>query len=206
MHEMSPAIADFYSMSAEKEIKKSRLPGSKQMSWNELRASMLESLDEKVPPPAGEDVRMPLEMASLRLMIKAGADKRVQFTRKADSFTLVVPLSDQDADEAIATIDLARKTIAERLEAGKKVDKTVVAFLAATDLGRGGSGLSVTLNLGKLAESLNADHSTMPKPDGGQESMYERTAACIERQGIAVSKSDQFSKIVQRFLRKGDKP
>jgi hypothetical protein len=169
------------------------------MSWNEFRKSMLEMLDGKPAKPIGANVRLPLEMASLRLLSKAGADKQVQFTRKADSFTLVVPLSERDANEAIATVDLARKTVAERLDEGKKVDNNVIGFLAATRLDRDASGLSVTLDFGKAAAASNADHGTMPPAIDGILAC-ERTVAWIEQHGIPVNKTDQFTIVVKRFL------
>ena len=54
-----------------------------------------------------------------RLLKTADADKSVQFTRKANEFTLVLPLSPHDTDEAIATMNLAKTIVAERTEGRK---------------------------------------------------------------------------------------
>ena len=90
--------------------------------------------------------------------MKAGADKAVRFTRKANAFTLVLPLSPRDADEAVATMNLAKTIVAERLKAGKAVNKQVVRLLEATEVSRGeGAALSVTVHVERLMRVVNAD-------------------------------------------------
>jgi hypothetical protein len=205
MRERAPVIAEELAKIAEEDIKNAGKKGWTKMSWDDVRNAILESVGEKKPKPADEKAKgptlLPLEMASLRLMIKAGADKSVPFTRKADVFTLVLPLSPRDTDEAIATVELARQIVAKRQKAGKTVDKHIVGLLDATNVFRGEApGLSVTVQLGKLAKLVNADQATMPTPekDAGQE--HRTTIAFLEGQGIEVNKTDQFPIVLKRFL------
>lgn len=205
MREVAPVIADELAKTAEEDIKNAGKEGSTKMSWNDVRDSMLKSFGGNQPKPDDEKAKgptlLPLEMASLRLMIKAGADKSVPFTRKADAFTLVLPLSPRDTDEAIATVKLARQIVAERQAAGKTVDKHIVGLLNATEVFRGEApGLSVTIQLGKLAKLLNADQTTMPTPEKEARQAYRTTIAFLEGQGIEVNKTDQFPIVLKRFL------
>lgn len=158
MQDFVPVVADQLFQFAEREIKASATFGSKQLSWNDLRELIADSLAEKETKPIGELVRGPFEIESLRRLSKAGADKTVQFTRKANAFTLVLPLSPRDTDEAIATMNLAKKIVAERLKAGKSVDKHVVRLLEATELHHGEkSGLGVTIHVERLMRIVNAE-------------------------------------------------
>ena len=169
MQEMVPVIASELAKFAEREIERSSTAGSQKVSWNDLRELLSQSLEEKETTRTGENVQGPLEMASLRLMLKANADKSVQFTRKANDFTLVLPLSARDVEEAITTMNLATTIVAERLKAGKTVDKHVQQLLKATEVNRTGKdGLSVTVHIERVMRVVNADSTPIMATEGYQ--------------------------------------
>jgi hypothetical protein len=205
MRELMPLIADGLAQLGESQIQLAGKEGSKPTTWNDVRDSMLVSLGEKEAKPAEDEKKgeklLPLEKASLRLLIKAGADGSVRFTRKADAFTLVVPLSKRDCDEAVATVDLVREVVAERLKAGKQVEKDVTDVLDACEIQHlANTGLSVTVHVGKLAERKAREPISMPEPDADSKLLYRTTAASIQGRGIEINKTDLFPTIVKDFL------
>ncbi|MDY0169050.1 MAG: hypothetical protein RBS80_21085 [Thermoguttaceae bacterium] len=146
---------------------------------------------------------LPLDSTSLHRLIMAGVDKWVQFTRKGDSFTLLVPLSERDCVEALETIELVRKLTADRLAAGKDVEEELADVLEAVEVRHvEGSGLQVTFHGTKFWERTTRRRKSMPAPKADKEAVYRSTVAGIRERGIEVNGTDLFPTILRRFFEK----
>jgi hypothetical protein len=194
--------------SAEHEI---QLAGKKEkvkrVTWDDFRKAELKRMFEKEPPqvdPKKEEAVEqfgPLEMASLRLMLKAGAEKSVKLSRNRDVFTLVVPLSKTDCQEAIVTVDLIRDTVAERIKAGKSVGKGLPEALASFKLRYvEGAGLEVSADITKLTKAEKADVD--PQPDEKRQLGCKKTVAAVQERGIEINKTFSIKKLVAEYVGK----
>lgn len=164
-------------------------------------------LEDRFRIPSGDENQedglelLPLDSTSLHRLIMAGVDKWVQFTRKGDSFTLLVPLSERDCVEALATIELVRKLTADRLAAGKDVEEELVDVLEAMEVRHvEGSGLQVTFHGTKFWERTACRQDSMPAPVANKEAAYRSTVAAIRERGIDVNETDLFPTILRRFF------
>ena len=150
---------------------------------------------------------LPLDATSLRLLARAADDNLVQFTREADVFRLLVPLSKHDCMEAIQTVELARKVIAERLKAGKPVERELVDVLKAVELHHvEGSGLRVTVHGTAFWKLAARRQESMPKPTPDKEATYHGTVAEIRTRGIEVSETNLFPTVLRRFFETVERP
>lgn len=207
MGEITPKIAEYFAefaQDAQEKINRVRKDGSKPITWSDIRESIVASFDEPVEKPAKIETAQtkagPLDAESLQLLIAAGADGSAKFTRDANTFTLVVPLSRRDCDEAIATIDLLRETVAERQKTGKKVDDGAwVALDAIAARHVEGSGLCVTVDLGEVWQIAARESQPMPAPNPVMAHAYQTTVASIQARGIEVNDKDLFPMILEQF-------
>jgi hypothetical protein len=202
LRETSPVLAEWLAQFAESQIQAAGKPDAQKPTWNDMRESMLESLGEKPPKPAEEGKKgeklAPFEPASLRLLIKAGVDRSVPLSREGEVFTLVVPLSKRDCDEIVATVDLARQVVADRLKTGKKVEKGVAEFLEAVEVSHvAGSGLQVKVNVSKLLNLGGSDINALPDPE--KKLLYLTTAAAVQGRGVEVIKTNPLPELLKRY-------
>jgi hypothetical protein len=207
MRELAPQIAEGFAWAAEREIQLARKEGSKKASWDDVREDLARQLgkekslaDDKTK---GKNL-YPLDSASLRLLIRAGAERSVEFTRNADTFSLLVPLSTRDCDEAIATFDLAKEVADERLKSGKPAKKYLAELLEALKAIElrhiEGSGLRVTARVEMLSKLIARMQNSMPAPDADKKLIYRTTVAAIQGRGIAIDMEDKFPAILERFF------
>ncbi len=211
IREITPVIARGLVELAEQQRRVSGERESKPETWDDLREAILESLGEKDAKPAGDRAKnqgsLPLDSDSLRLMTQAVADGSVRFTRNADAFTLVIPLSRRDCDEAVATVKLARNVVEQRRKWGREVKQGLAEWLNVFEIrSQEGAGLSLTIGLGKLDEIASQVASPMPPEDPNRKWMYQATIAAIQKRGIAVNKSDLFPMVLKRHNRANNVP
>jgi hypothetical protein len=150
---------------------------------------------------------LPLDATSLRLLARTADDNLVQFTREADVFRLLVPLSEYDCREAVQTVELARKVIADRQKAGKPVERELVDILKVVELRHvEGSGLRVTVHGTAFWKLAARRQESMPKPHPDKKATYHSTVAEIRSRGIEVNETDLFPTILRRFFETVERP
>ncbi len=204
MREMVPAIAEGLAKLAEFENGRAAEAGQKKATWDEVRELIRASLEGKTVKPDEDKVNqvklLPLEAESLRLMSKAGEDRSVTFRREADALLLAVPLTARDCDEVVATVDMARKVIAERVKARKTVDRNAAAILDAVETRHvEGAGLGVTVHVGKLPEFRAGEQSFAIGANDDRKSLYRSTVESIRKRGVKVDEADLSRTILKRF-------
>lgn len=182
------------------------------MTWEAIRKSIVEKLNEadnpKEAPKAGSKAEPkkaeepgtigPLEDESIRLLKNAVADKSVKLRRAGSVFSLVVPLAKQDGAEVTATFDLAKATVAERIQAGKKVEQGVINLFNLVHVHYAdGSGLEVSVDLAKLAKIQKNDD---PKPDEKKAAGYKSTIEGLRAHGIDIKAKFSIKSLVDEYL------
>jgi hypothetical protein len=206
LKELAPSIAEFMAEFAEQQIRSAGKENVRRLTWDDVRKTLLEKLAEKDHPQAAskgqtqEEVG-PLETASLRLLIKAGAERSVKFTRSRQVFTLTVPLSKRDCHEVVATVDLVREVVADRIKAGKAVEPGLDRFLESFNV-RYVAGAGLEVSLIDLAKAANAGRVDVDPRPSKSETEYQTTRASIQGRGIAINKAFSINELVGEYLGK----
>lgn len=201
--EVTPLFAAELEQLAAKQIKLALK--AKPMTWEAVRRSLLDDLEgkDKPKPPVQKDGKatgdppLPLDAESLRLLGKAVADKSVKLGRLRDQFTMVVPLSKRDSQEAVATLEFLRKTVAERVKSGKLIDKDLPELLDSLKVRQVEGGLEATLDFTKYAKAETSAESQ--GPDGKKKAGYASTLAAIQAKGIPIAKAGAVEKLVKEY-------
>ncbi len=211
LRERVPQIAAELAKLAKEQIELAAKEDTRKLTWNDVREAMLESLGEREPKPdadkAGGPEMLPLDATSLRLLARAADDHLVQFTRKADVFRLLVPLSEHDCMQAIQTVELAREVIAERQKAGKPVQQELVDALKAVEVHHvENAGLRVTVQGTALWKLAACRQESMPKPNPDKKATYHSTVVEIRSRGIEVNETDLFPTVLRHFFETAERP
>ncbi|MGE3818957.1 MAG: hypothetical protein AB7I30_05940 [Isosphaeraceae bacterium] len=202
MREVVPDLAEFLASFAEDQIRQSGKENSVVETWDEIRASFLSRAERKPEKPASDEEnakskRSPLEQTSLRLLIKAGVDRTLPFSRSGDRFSITLPLSPRDCDEAVATIDLMREVLAEVKEETPD-EKGIAEFLRSLEASHlKGVGLRVTVPAEALSRLEAARFDVTPDP--ARKQVYRTTAASIQGRGITINRTDLLPDLLKRF-------
>ena len=209
LREVAPVLTKSIAENAAAVLQKTK-PGAERMTWEELRKELLQTIDEALTnnanwpagPPVGtpapvpakpkkmDDPRIlpPLDAETLRLMSSAVADKSLKLRRTGSVLTVVVPCSQRDTAEAIATFDLINRMLANRVRAGKNVADVFVNIRQAVQIRyRAGVGLECSADLNKLARFSKNTH--MPRPYETKNAVYPATIAAMRARGIEIQEN-----------------
>jgi hypothetical protein len=200
-----PSMAEQWAEWARDYRQRAEKEPEKLLTWDEARKLLGTKLFEKGVAKAGAPdetlgERMPrLEPESIRLLIKAGADRSLKFSRHRQMLTAIVPLSSKDTQEVLATVDLIRDTIRKRIKAGEPVEESVAKFLESFTLRQvEGAGLEVSVDLVKLTRNRSIDVN--PQPDAARRREYQATVAAIQKRGIAIRQMFAIEALVAEYV------
>jgi hypothetical protein len=203
---VAPFFAEKLAQFAEEQIQSQGKENVELLTWDVLRQSLYFNITEKGVVSWGPETPKPaspwpmLEKASLRLLMKAGADKTVKITRARDVLTIVVPLSNRDCHEAVATIDLLRDALADRRAAEEKLEiETCAAILDACKLRHlEETGLEVTVDMTRFSKAFPVDVDRQPH-ESTKPIDFKTTVASIRGRGIEVNKTFAIDKLIAEY-------
>ncbi len=164
------------------------------------------------------------------MLVKAGADKSIKFTRKRDILIVEVPLTNNDCREVIATVELMQNAVAKRIKAGQSVNPQAAELLQAIKLRPiEGTGLEVSVPISKLGKARYLHLSRLASapmqssgrilnlvktlsigdidgtPDERKDAGYKKTIDAIQARGITINKGLSIKEIVAENGGKNDK-
>jgi hypothetical protein len=206
--EVTPLLAQGLAEFGQHQVKLAGQEKVRRLTWYGLRKTMVKEIltkAKKAEPnkdDKGEPL-LPLEKASLEMLIKAGADRSVNFSRNRSVFTVVLPLSKKDSEEVMATAELLRETVAERIKAGNSVEEgwaQGLEFLNSIKLRYiEGEGLEVPVDVARIEKILK--YNLNPEPDKNKQ-RYQATVDGIQEHGIIINRTFSIKKLVAEYLGK----
>jgi hypothetical protein len=205
LEEASPLLAEQIAAKANEQLQLLEKQTGKRLTWDEVRKRALTAFTKGGAAPPGEgkakgdEEVLPLEAASLRLLIRAGADRSLKLSRKQEVFRFVLPLSPRDTQEALATFDLIKETITDRHKKGQPAEPGLPDVVASFRLGkREGNGLEVSVDLPGLIVAAQAGREDA-LPDAQKTPGYKNTIKGIEDRGIKVNKMLSLDELVAKY-------
>ncbi len=189
---VTPLLADQIAKIAEDDLRKSAM---KRPSWNEVRETALQELDElakvKTDGKKGSTPKdgTALDATSLDLLTKAKTANSIKLTRNRDLFSCVIPLSSADIREAIATFEVFRAKVEQYVQEGKAVEAGLPEGIQAVSLRSiDGTSLEISINFTKLAEAriIAGKGKLREEPKLGWKDAYESTVKSIQMRGVPV--------------------
>lgn len=175
------------------------------MPWDLLRKLLLEWL-EKADPAAGitdgidAKYGMPFEPKTLDLWLQAPKEGTIRLARKGDVLSATLPMTRRDAQEMIATYDLAREAAAERARSGKPPMEGFQEFFDVVALSMAPDGNGLTFSIKYVAAVLAVPPEPNPKPDESKRILYKTTAASLQGRGVPINREFSIDALVKSYL------
>ncbi len=200
LKEMSPTFAEGLAKLVEHQNQLRNKGTTAQWTWDEVRKELVKYLKNRAHKgPSPDSKLLPLDQESLKLLAQAGAKGQVDLSRKGDVFQLVIPLSQRDSLEAIATFDLVKPALAERIKNDPKVEPWSMDLFQAFSLEhKKAQGLAISLSYTKLAKSIHAENKP-PTPEAKLKTNYKNTATALKAKGIPFKKSIALDKLKEKY-------
>jgi hypothetical protein len=210
LEDLGPAVADQLTKYAEEQTKDADNVAVRWLTWGEVRQQLRDQAAGKPapPPPPNEPARrseLRLDADSLRLLKKAGADRSVKLTRVRDVFSVVVPLSKRDSEEALATAEVLRQALTAEvgnLKGSAEERKHLLDALDGVKVRHvQGAGVEVSVNAIRAVQAVRlivgGQLADEPKRAG-----YQATVASVQGRGIAIDKTFTLDAMIAEYLRK----
>ncbi|MFO0797139.1 MAG: hypothetical protein U0804_06645 [Gemmataceae bacterium] len=210
LEDLRPEVADLLTRYAEDQSKDADNVTVRWLTWDEVRQQLRDqAAGRPAPRPApNEPARrseLRLDADSLRLLKKAGADRSVKLTRVRDVFSVVVPLSKRDAEEALATANVLREALTAEVGKHKGSPEERKHLLDALDgvtvRHVQGAGVEVSVNAVRAITAvrlLGGERSPVEPKRAG----YQATVASVQGRGVAIDKTFTVDPLIAEYLRK----
>ena len=202
---VTPLLADEIAKLAVDDLRKS---SRTRPSWNEVRATALQQLDElakvkteakkQIPPGDGS----PLDATSLDLLKNAKTANSIKLSRKRDLFSCVIPLSTADIRESIATFEMYRAKVALYVQEGKAVEMGLPEVIEAVSLRSiEGTSLEISINFTKLATAgIIAGKGKLHDQPESERKAYKSTVKSIQQRGVPVISAFPIEEIIAKYI------
>jgi len=211
-----------------------RRDGGRTISWEQLRAAIRKSVDKDKKPAAdaekpgpadgeqpaeggaptgdqgepqpGEDQPIrAMDERSLKMIRKAAEDGTLGVGRKGFQLQLRVPMTPADRREAMATVEMAKKTFLDSVVRGENLDATEpmkqweTAVSAAVRAEEGPEGaLLLVLDVGKYVELATRDRRDA-RPIESSAADYRRAVEKVRAAGITIDENLTLDQVIQSF-------